>query len=85
MRVGLHTGECDMIGGKPRGIAVHIGARVAAEARAGEVLNLAPNPSRISLQVLGDRWKTLVSMILRAFQIDGICTASYVRHRSPSR
>lgn len=38
VRIGLHTGECDMIGGKPRGIAVHIGARVAAEAGPGEVL-----------------------------------------------
>jgi len=38
VRIGLHTGECDMIGGKPRGIAVHIGARVAAAAGAGEVL-----------------------------------------------
>ncbi len=38
VRVGLHTGECDMIGSKPRGIAVHIGARVAAAAGAGEVL-----------------------------------------------
>jgi class 3 adenylate cyclase len=38
VRIGLHTGECDVIGGKPRGIAVHIGARVAAEADAGEVL-----------------------------------------------
>jgi len=38
IRIGLHTGECDVIGGKPRGIAVHIGARVAAAAGAGEVL-----------------------------------------------
>jgi class 3 adenylate cyclase len=38
IRIGLHAGECDFIGGKPRGIAVHIGARVAAEADAGEVL-----------------------------------------------
>ncbi len=38
IRIGLHAGECDLIGGKPRGIAVHVGARVAAEADAGEVL-----------------------------------------------
>ena len=38
VRIGLHTGECDMIGSKPRGIAVHIGARVAAAAGVGEVL-----------------------------------------------
>jgi pimeloyl-ACP methyl ester carboxylesterase len=38
IRAGLHTGECELIGGKIGGIAVHIGARVAAEARPGEVL-----------------------------------------------
>jgi class 3 adenylate cyclase/esterase/lipase len=38
VRVGLHTGECEMIGDDVGGIAVHIGARVAALADAGEVL-----------------------------------------------
>ena len=38
VRAGLHTGECESIEGKVGGIAVHIGARVAAEARPGEVL-----------------------------------------------
>ena len=38
IRAGLHTGECEVIGGKVGGIAVHIGARVASLARAGEVL-----------------------------------------------
>jgi class 3 adenylate cyclase len=38
IRAGLHTGECELVEGKIGGIAVHIGARVAAEARAGEVL-----------------------------------------------
>lgn len=38
VRAGLHTGECAIVGDKLRGIAVHIGARVAAAARAGEVL-----------------------------------------------
>ena len=38
IRAGLHTGECEMIGEKLGGIAVHIGARVAALARPGEVL-----------------------------------------------
>src|SRR5437764_1864962 len=38
IRAGLHTGECEMIGDDVGGIAVHIGARVAALARAGEVL-----------------------------------------------
>jgi class 3 adenylate cyclase len=38
VRAGLHTGECEIIGDDVGGIAVHIGARVAALARAGEVL-----------------------------------------------
>jgi class 3 adenylate cyclase len=38
IRAGLHTGECELMGKKPSGIAVPIGARVAAEAQPGEVL-----------------------------------------------
>jgi class 3 adenylate cyclase len=38
VRAGLHTGECELVEGKVGGIAVHIGARVAKEARPGEVL-----------------------------------------------
>jgi pimeloyl-ACP methyl ester carboxylesterase len=38
IRAGLHTGECEVIGDKVGGIAVHIGARVASLARVGEVL-----------------------------------------------
>ena len=38
IRVGLHTGECEMVGNKVAGIAVHIGARVAAAAQPGEVI-----------------------------------------------
>jgi class 3 adenylate cyclase len=38
VRAGLHTGECELIDGKVGGIAVHIGARVAAHAAPGEVL-----------------------------------------------
>jgi len=37
-RAGVHTGECELIGAKIGGIAVHIGARVAALAQASEVL-----------------------------------------------
>jgi class 3 adenylate cyclase len=38
IRVGLHTGECELVDGHVRGIAVHIAARVMAHAGAGEVL-----------------------------------------------
>ena len=33
IRAGLHTGECELMGDKLGGIAVHIGARVAAQAQ----------------------------------------------------
>jgi pimeloyl-ACP methyl ester carboxylesterase len=38
IRAGLHTGECELMDGKVAGIAVSIGARVAAQAGPGEVL-----------------------------------------------
>lgn len=38
VRAGIHTGEIEIAGDKPGGIAVHIGARVAARAGPGEVL-----------------------------------------------
>ena len=38
IRAGLHTGECEIVGPKLAGIAVHIGARIAALAGPGEVL-----------------------------------------------
>ena len=38
IRAGVHTGECEIAGGKLAGIAVHTGARIAAAAERGEVL-----------------------------------------------
>jgi class 3 adenylate cyclase len=38
VRTGLHTGECELVGAGVVGIAVHIGARVAALAGPDEVL-----------------------------------------------
>jgi pimeloyl-ACP methyl ester carboxylesterase/class 3 adenylate cyclase len=38
VRAGLHTGECELIGGKIGGLTVHIAARVAAQAEPNEVL-----------------------------------------------
>jgi pimeloyl-ACP methyl ester carboxylesterase len=38
IRAGVHTGECELIGGKLGGIAVHIGARVAGQAAPGEIV-----------------------------------------------
>jgi pimeloyl-ACP methyl ester carboxylesterase len=38
IRAGLHTGECEIMGSAVGGLAVHIGARVASQAGASEVL-----------------------------------------------
>ena len=38
VRAGVHTGECERLDGTLGGIAVHIGARVSAQAGPGEVL-----------------------------------------------
>jgi class 3 adenylate cyclase len=38
IRAGVHTGECEVMGDKLGGIAVHIGARVLAQAAPSEVL-----------------------------------------------
>ncbi len=38
IRAGLHTGECELLGDKVAGIAVHTGARVSALAGPNEVL-----------------------------------------------
>jgi len=38
IRAGLHTGECELMGDKVSGLAVHIGARVMERSNPGEVL-----------------------------------------------
>jgi len=38
VRIGLHTGECELMGADVGGLAVHTGARVVALAEPGEVL-----------------------------------------------
>ena len=38
IRTGLHTGECELMGGGIGGIAMHIGARVATAANSDEVM-----------------------------------------------
>ncbi len=72
VRAVLHTGECELVEGKPAGITVSIGARVAANAGPSEVLvsqtvkDLVAG-SRLSFEVAGDyelkgipeRWRLL--------------------------
>jgi pimeloyl-ACP methyl ester carboxylesterase len=38
VRAGVHTGECEVHGDKLAGLAVHVGARLAAQASTGQVL-----------------------------------------------
>jgi pimeloyl-ACP methyl ester carboxylesterase len=38
VRSGIHSGDCEVLEDEPRGIAVHIAARVGAAARPGEIL-----------------------------------------------
>ena len=38
VRVGVHTGECEMVDADVRGIAVHVGARIAELAAPGQIL-----------------------------------------------
>jgi class 3 adenylate cyclase len=38
VRVGVHTGEVEIVGGRARGVAVHAAARIASLAGPGEVL-----------------------------------------------
>jgi class 3 adenylate cyclase len=38
IRAGIHTGECEVVDDKLEGIAIHIGARIAALSSASEVL-----------------------------------------------
>jgi class 3 adenylate cyclase len=38
VRSGVHTGECELVHGKPAGIAVHTGARISSFAAPSEIL-----------------------------------------------
>src|SRR5262249_62230262 len=51
VRAGVHTGECELVGGKGAGLAVHTGARVAGLARPGE----APAPQTVHALAAGPR------------------------------
>lgn len=38
IRIGIHTGECEVVDGRIEGVAVHTAARVASAAGAGDIL-----------------------------------------------
>ena len=38
IRAGIHAGECELAGGRPRGVALHVASSIMAAAQPGEVL-----------------------------------------------
>jgi pimeloyl-ACP methyl ester carboxylesterase/DNA-binding CsgD family transcriptional regulator len=38
IRAGVHSGECEIAGGRPRGVALHVASSIMAAAQPGEVL-----------------------------------------------
>ena len=80
VRSGLHTGECEVVGEKLGGIAVHIGARVAATAGPGRCSS--PRPSRTSSPARGSSSTIEASTSSRASRAYGGCTRFDPRSRS---
>ena len=61
IRLGLHTGECEIMGDGIGGMAVHIAARVCALADAGEILVSGTTygtviGSGLEFEYRGDHW-----------------------------
>lgn len=77
IRVGLHHGEYTISGGEMVGIAFHIVTRVAAKARAGEVLvssavkDLLKTQSAISLKDYGSHQLKGVPQRWRLYRVEG--------------
>ena len=57
IRVGIHTGECELLGDDIGGLAVHIAARILGQAGAGEILSpvLSATRRRLGYRVRGPR------------------------------
>ena len=62
IRAGLHTGECERVGQNLVGIAVHIGARIAAQAAANQILLSATVRDLIAGSNIGSVGHGLVSL-----------------------
>ena len=72
LRVGVHTGECELIGDDLGGIGVHIAARIQADADPGQVLVSSTVKDLVvgSGLRLGDRGERA----LKAFRTRGVCS-----------
>ena len=82
IRVGLHAGEYKVSGADVVGLAFHVGARVAAKARAGEVLVSSAVKDRMSQS--GIRFKDRGVHRLKACRSGGACTGSNIK-RCPAK
>jgi class 3 adenylate cyclase len=76
-RAGVHTGECEIIDGKPGGLAVVVGSRISAVADAGEVLVSATVKdlvagSDISFQERGEQTLKGVPGAWRLYAVDSV-------------
>ena len=82
IRAGCHTGEIEVTGAAVRGIAVHIGARVAALAEPGEILvsSIVRDLVAGSGLVFTDRGEHE----LKACPASGGCSRSSPRRRGPA-
>ena len=74
VRVGMHTGECELIGDDVGGMAVHLASRVAALAEPGEVLV----SGTVFGTVVGGRSSSPTGAFTssRAYRGDGLCSRS---------
>jgi class 3 adenylate cyclase len=77
VRAGVHTGECEIIDGKPGGLTVAVGARISAAAEAGEVLVSATVKdlvagSSIVFQDRGERALKGVPGTWRLYAVDSV-------------
>src|SRR5579863_7888402 len=90
IRVGLHTGEYKVSGAEVVGLAFHIGTRVAAKARAGEILvssavrDLMPQ-SVIRFKDRGAHQLKGVRKRWRLYRVEQSRPATEGRQRSPSK
>ena len=82
IRVGLHAGEYKVSGADVVGLAFHVGARVAAKARAGEVL--VSSAVKDLMSQLESALRIAAFTELKAFPSGGACTGSNIR-RCPGR
>ena len=76
IRAGLHTGECELVGSKVVGVAVHVAARIAACARSGEIMVSSTVRDLVAgsgLQFKGGEWRTLKGLCddWRLFSVSG--------------